>query len=155
MKPSITTLSTMTRCVMNANCRFCRVQCFYIVMLSVILVNVMMLRVGALFQHSMIFAGKSRKDRHMGFHFGKSQQWIYMLDFNGRDCQGQIIDMKPPSGHGLHTKGEWSVRLNSLYKLSQISCFLYWKTNIFLFYKTSYLHKEVNCTEASPSVRVP
>ncbi len=29
------------------------------------------------------------------------------------------------------------------------------KTDMFLFHKTSYLNQEVDCTEPSPSVRVP
>ncbi len=52
---------------------------------------------------------------------------------------------------GLRTKG---VVLTSSYEPVQISCFSHQNYN-FLFYKTTYLNDEVNCTENSPSVRVP
>jgi hypothetical protein len=55
---------------------------------------------------------------------------------------------------GFLPEGEGSVRLSSLSLLVQIICFLY-SNRIFLFYKASYLNKEVNCTEPSPSVRFP
>jgi len=60
----------------------------------------------------------------------------------------------PTSWEGILTDGEGSARLTSLYRLVQISCFSYWNY-IFLFYKTTYLNEEVNCSEPSPSVRVP
>ncbi len=55
---------------------------------------------------------------------------------------------------GFLTEGEGSIRLTSLY-LVQISCFLYW-SYIFLFYKITNLHEEVDSAEpSSPSVRGP
>ncbi len=56
---------------------------------------------------------------------------------------------------GILTEGERLLEwLTSLYQLVQINGILYW--NIFFpFYRTSYLNEEVNCTETSPSVRVP
>jgi hypothetical protein len=54
---------------------------------------------------------------------------------------------------GSLTKEEGSVRLTSLYLLVQVSC-CYTENICFLFYKTSYLFKEVNCSVSFPSVRV-
>jgi hypothetical protein len=55
---------------------------------------------------------------------------------------------------GILTKGEGSVQLTSLFLSVKISCFPDWNF-IFIFYKTTYLNEEVNCTEPSPSVGVP
>ncbi len=56
---------------------------------------------------------------------------------------------------GILTEREESVHLTSLYQLVQISCFQCWKSILFISYKTSFLEEEVNCTEPSPSVRIP
>ncbi len=58
------------------------------------------------------------------------------------------------STQGNLTEGKVSVQLTSLYVLVQISCFRKYK-HYLLINKTSYLNEEVNCTEPSPSVRVP
>ncbi len=55
---------------------------------------------------------------------------------------------------GNLTEGEGSVQLTSLYKLVQISSFLF-EIIIQLCYKTSCLNQEVNCTELPRSVNVP
>jgi hypothetical protein len=55
---------------------------------------------------------------------------------------------------GSLTEREGSVQLASLYLVDYISSFLNGNI-IFLFDKTSYLNEEVNCTEPSPSVRIP
>ncbi len=63
---------------------------------------------------------------------------------------------RPVLSQGTLTEGEGSVQLTSFYWRALISCFWYWKNMWFLhFYKTSYLNKEVNHAEPSPSVRVP
>jgi hypothetical protein len=51
---------------------------------------------------------------------------------------------------GIHAEGEGSVRTTSLNRLLFIR-----KKYISLLEKTSYLNKEVNCTEPFPSVKVP
>ncbi len=59
------------------------------------------------------------------------------------------------SSQGILTEGEErSVRLASLFKLVHISCIFIEKI-FFPSYKTSYLKKEVNCTEFILSIRVP
>ncbi len=52
---------------------------------------------------------------------------------------------------GSLIEGERSVRLTSLYKLVYISSFNI-ENSFYLFYKTSDLNEEVNCTEPSPSL---
>ncbi len=55
---------------------------------------------------------------------------------------------------GILTEGEGSVRLTSSHQLVQISCFSNWNCT-FIFYKTTHINEEVNCTEPSLSARVP
>ncbi len=55
---------------------------------------------------------------------------------------------------GILTEGERSVWSTFLYIIVQISSFLNWKQYL-LFSKSCYLNWEVNCTEPSPSVRLP
>jgi hypothetical protein len=52
---------------------------------------------------------------------------------------------------GILTEGEGSVQLTSLCLLVPFDI----ANIIYLFYQTSYLNEEVNCTEPSPSVSVP
>jgi hypothetical protein len=59
------------------------------------------------------------------------------------------------SNQEILSLGKGSVPLTSLYKLVQISLLFQTDTIFFLFDKTAYLYKEVNCTEPSPLVRVP
>ncbi len=54
------------------------------------------------------------------------------------------------SNQGILTEG----KCLSTPRLIQISCSKYYKY-FFLSYKTSYVKREVNCSDTSPSVRVP
>jgi hypothetical protein len=55
---------------------------------------------------------------------------------------------------GSLTEGEGSVQLTSLYQFRS-AAFHIENINIYLYYKTRCLNEEVNCTESSPSVRLP
>jgi hypothetical protein len=55
---------------------------------------------------------------------------------------------------GILAEGEGSVPQASSYQHAQISYFSR-RNCTFLFYKTSYLLEEANCTDTSPSARIP
>jgi hypothetical protein len=55
---------------------------------------------------------------------------------------------------GILTEREESVQLTSSYNLVLICSFSLWRFT-FIFYKTTYLNEEVNCTDPFPSISVP
>ncbi len=55
---------------------------------------------------------------------------------------------------GVLTEGEVSVQLTSLYQLVKINSLYDWNF-LFLSPKQAILNKEANCTEPSPSIRIP
>ncbi len=77
------------------------------------------------------------------WHYSGSTWTLPILHVNWLGCLIQ----------GTLTEGEGSVQLTSLYYLVLINCFWYWEHHL-LFYKTSYINEEVNCTEPSLSAIV-
>jgi hypothetical protein len=125
---------------------------------------------GAHYTHMQIILDK-RQYISVGKVYRASGGGRVLLGFLGhkQDCTHSIFVSKIPKcwqfwGYlywqfygqlqGTLTEVEGSVQCTSLHKLVWISCFWYCKHYI-LFYKTSYLNEEVNCTEPSPSVSVP
>jgi hypothetical protein len=76
------------------------------------------------------------------------------IDKHARSLNMVVKRLIDQGQQGILTKGKSSVQFTPLYQLVRLAPISV-ENIIYLFYKTSYLSEEVNCSKPSPLLRLP